>query len=176
VSAHYVICKDGTLHHMLNDYLRAWHAGVARWGSNTDVNSVSVGIEIDNDGKENYSAAQMNTLYGLLAYLKKSYNIPAVNFVGHSDVAPGRKIDPGVLFPWKTLSEKGYGLWYADTTGMQVPRDLNSSYALRIIGYDISNLPVAISAFRLHFLAADKTGDLDEKEKKVLYAVMLKYL
>jgi N-acetylmuramoyl-L-alanine amidase len=176
VSAHYVICKDGTLHHMLNDYLRAWHAGVGHWGSNTDINSGSVGIEIDNDGKENYTAAQLNTLYGLLAYLKKAYNIPAANFIGHSDVAPGRKIDPGVLFPWKALSEKGYGLWYSDTTGINVPPGFNPAYALRIIGYDISNLPVATEAFRIHFLSVDKTGELDEKEKKVLYAVLLKFL
>ena len=176
VSAHYVICKDGTLHHMLNDWLRAWHAGVAKWGNNTDVNSGSVGIEIDNDGKEIFTAAQINTLLGLLAYLKKTYNIPTANFIGHSDVAPGRKIDPGVLFPWKSLSDKGYGFWWSDTLGIKLPADFNVSYALRIIGYDINNLPAAIQAFRIHFLAADKAGELDEKEKKVLYAVVLKYL
>lgn len=176
VSAHYVICRDGTLHHMLNDYLRAWHAGIGKWGSATDVNSASIGVEIDNNGTENYSAAQLNTLYGLLAYLKKAYNIPAANFIGHSDIAPGRKIDPGVLFPWKTLADKGYGLWYSDTTAMKLPEDFNSSYALRIIGYDISNLPAAIQSFRMHFLLSNKTGEMDDREKKVLYAVMLKFL
>ncbi len=176
VSAHYVICRDGTLHHMLNDWLRAWHAGVSRWGNITDVNSASVGIEIDNDGKEKYPPAQLNTLFGLLAYVKKTYNIPAVNFIGHSDVAPGRKIDPGVLFPWQSLSEKGYGLWWGDTTAIKLPADFNAPFALRIIGYDISNLPAALQAFRMHFLATENTGELDEKEKKVLYAVLLKYL
>ena len=176
VSAHYVICRDGTLHHMLNDWLRAWHAGVAKWGNSTDVNSGSVGIEIDNDGKEKFSTAQLNTLFGLLAYLKKTYNIPVANFIGHSDVAPGRKTDPGVLFPWRSLSDKGYGLWWGDTSAIKLPADFNAPYALRIIGYDISNLPAAMQAFRMHFLGSEKTGELDEKEKKVLYATLLKWL
>ncbi|MEO6584108.1 MAG: N-acetylmuramoyl-L-alanine amidase, partial [Ferruginibacter sp.] len=83
VSAHYVICKDGTLYHMLNDYLRAWHAGAAKWGNNTDINSSSVGIEIDNNGFDIFSEAQINTLLGLLATLKKKHAIPAANFIGH---------------------------------------------------------------------------------------------
>jgi hypothetical protein len=73
VSAHYVICKDGTIHHMLNDYLRAWHGGVARWGNNTDINSSSIGIEIDNDGFEVFTDQQINSLLTLLASLKKAY-------------------------------------------------------------------------------------------------------
>ena len=176
VSAHYVICKDGTLHHMLNDYLRAWHAGVAKWGGNTDINSGSVGIEIDNNGVDSFSVAQMNTLYGLLAYLKKSYNIPAENFIGHSDVAPGRKTDPGILFPWRALSQKGYGIWYADTTGLNLPSSFDATQALRIVGYDVSNLQAAVRSFRQHFLATDKAGELSLPEKKVLYRVMQKML
>jgi len=99
VSAHYVICKDGTLYHMLNDYLRAWHAGSAKWGNLTDINSASIGIEIDNNGKDFFTEAQLNTLTGLLANLKKAHNIPTANFIGHGDIAPGRKIDPNVTFP-----------------------------------------------------------------------------
>lgn len=176
VSAHYVICKDGTLHHMLNDYLRAWHAGAAKWGSNTDVNSSSIGIEIDNNGIDTFSTAQINTLLGLLATLKKSYGIPAMNFIGHGDIAPTRKNDPNVTFPWKMLSEKGYGLWYADTTGMQVPPDFNSVYALRIVGYDVSKLASAIQSFRRHFIGEERAGELSEPEKKVLYSLTQKYL
>ena len=176
VSAHYVICKDGTLHHMLNDYLRAWHAGLSKWGNNSDINSSSVGIEIDNNGKDSFSLAQLNTLYGLLSFLKKTYNVPVANFIGHSDVAPARKIDPGILFPWKALSEKGYGNWYGDTTGIILPADFNDLYALRIIGYDISNLSAATIAFRQHFLATANAGELNEREKKVLYVLMQKYL
>jgi N-acetylmuramoyl-L-alanine amidase len=176
VSAHYVICKDGTLHHMLNDYLRAWHAGSARWGSITDVNSSSIGIEIDNNGTDSFSVAQINTLMGLLATLKKNYSIPAMNFIGHGDIAPTRKNDPNVTFPWKMLSEKGYGLWYADTTGMVVPPDFNSVYALRIVGYDVSKLAAAIQSFRRHFIGEERAGELSEPEKKVLYSLMQKYL
>lgn len=176
VSAHYVICKDGTLHHMLNDYLRAWHAGLGKWGNNPDVNSGSVGIEIDNNGTDSFSVAQLNTLYGLLAYLKKAYNISTANFIGHADIAPARKTDPSVLFPWKALADKGYGLWYSDTTGVALPTDFNATYALRIIGYDVSNLTAAVQAFRRHFLVSDKPGELTEPEKKVLYVLMKKYL
>lgn len=176
VSAHYVICKDGMLHHMLNDYLRGWHAGASKWGSNTDINSSSIGIEIDNNGKDSFSLAQLNTLNGLLAYLKKTHSIPVANFIGHSDVAPARKSDPGVLFPWKSLAENGYGHWYGDTTGVMIPRDFNTSLALRIIGYDISNIPAAAVAFRQHFLATANAGELNEREKKILFVLMQKYL
>ncbi|MCP9752692.1 N-acetylmuramoyl-L-alanine amidase [Ferruginibacter sp. HRS2-29] len=176
VSAHYVICKDGTLHHMLNDYLRAWHAGSAKWGSNTDVNSSSIGIEIDNNGIDTFSAAQLNTLMGLLATLKKTYGIPAMNFIGHGDIAPTRKNDPNVTFPWKKLADKGFGLWYSDTTGMVVPPDFNSVYALRVVGYDVSKLPSAIQSFRRHFIGEEKAGELSEAERKVLYSLVQKYL
>ena len=176
VSAHYVICKDGTLHHMLNDYLRAWHAGASKWGSVTDVNSVSIGIELDNDGVAPYDTAQLNTLYGLLLFLKKSYNIPSANFVGHSDIAPGRKIDPGIQFPWKTLADKGFGLWYADTTNLVLPTTFDAKLALRLIGYDVGNLPAASNSFRMHFLGVSSPDVLSPEEQKVLYAVMMKYL
>jgi N-acetylmuramoyl-L-alanine amidase len=96
VSAHYVICKDGTVHHMLNDYLRAWHGGVARWGNNTDINSSSIGIELDNNGAEPFSAQQIQSLLNVLGSLKKAYNIPSANFIGHADIAPRRKDDPNV--------------------------------------------------------------------------------
>src|SRR5205809_156489 len=94
VSAHYVICKDGVIHHMLNDYLRAWQAGVSKWGNNTDINSSSIGIEIDNNGFEPFTEPQINSLLQLLDRLKRAYNIPTANFVGHADIAPGRKVDP----------------------------------------------------------------------------------
>lgn len=176
VSAHYVICKDGTLHHMLNDYLRAWHAGISRWGNNTDVNSNSIGIEIDNNGVDSFSNAQINTLLGVLSFVKKEYNIPAENFIGHSDVAPARKIDPGILFPWKALSEKGFGLWYNDTSTVTLPVDFNVKYALKIIGYDVKNLQNAINAFKRHYLNTANEALFTKPEEKVLYAVMLKYL
>src|SRR5450432_4365427 len=82
VSAHYVICKDGTVHHMLNDLLRAHHAGVSKWGNTTDLNSSSIGIELDNNGFEPFSEAQINSLLLLLDRLKKAYSIPVSNFIG----------------------------------------------------------------------------------------------
>src|SRR5689334_4657393 len=85
VSAHYVICRDGTVHHMLNDLLRAHHAGVSKWGNATDINSSSIGIELDNNGFEPFPDAQINSLLTLLERLKKAYSIPASNFIGHGD-------------------------------------------------------------------------------------------
>ena len=99
VSAHYVVCKDGTVHHMLNDLLRAHHAGVSKWGNATDLNSSSIGIEIDNNGLEVFTEAQINSLLNILDRLKKAYNIPSANFIGHADIAPGRKVDPNRNFP-----------------------------------------------------------------------------
>ncbi len=176
VSAHYVICKDGTLFHMLNDYLRAWHAGAGKWGGQQDINSSSIGIEIDNNGSDYFTEAQLNTLLGLLANLKKSYNIPTANFIGHGDIAPTRKVDPNVHFPWQRLAEKGFGNWYSDTTGVVLPVDFNSTYALRIIGYDVSNIKAATEAFRRHFIGIENKEELTEAEKKVLYVLMQKYL
>ncbi len=175
VSAHYLICKDGTLHHMLNDYLRAWHAGVGRWGNTTDINSISIGIELDNNGTDTFATAQLNVLNGLLATLKKNYNIPAANFIGHGDIAPARKVDPNVHFPWKQFADSGYGLWYGDTTNVIIPVNFDVNQALRIIGYDISNREGAIQAFRRHFLETELAGEFTEPEKKVLYMVMQKY-
>jgi len=176
VSAHYLICKDGTLYHLLNDYLRAWHAGAAKWGNETDINSSSIGIEIDNNGVDSFSTAQINCLMGLLAVLKKKYNIPDANFIGHADVAPGRKVDPNINFPWQQLAGQGYGLWFADTTNAILPDNFDAVLALRIIGYDISNISATIQAFRRHFLRSDRTGELTEPEKKVLYLLMQKYM
>ncbi|HZF63989.1 MAG TPA: N-acetylmuramoyl-L-alanine amidase, partial [Chitinophagaceae bacterium] len=121
VSAHYVICRDGTVYHMLNDYLRAWHGGVSRWGSISDINSSSIGIELDNNGAEPFPEMQVSSLLNVLSVLKNAYAIPESNFIVHADVAPARKQDPSRHFPWKTLAEKGYGLWYTDTTGLAVP-------------------------------------------------------
>ena len=99
VSAHYVICKDGTVHHLLNDYLRAWHAGQSKWGNNSDINSSSIGIELDNDGFEPFTEPQIRSLLVLLDTIKIRYKIPQENFIGHGDIAPGRKVDPNWRFP-----------------------------------------------------------------------------
>jgi N-acetylmuramoyl-L-alanine amidase len=174
VSAHYLICKDGTVHHMLNDYLRAWQAGVSKWGNATDINSISIGIEIDNNGFEPFTDAQISSLLQLLDRLKKAYNIPAANFVGHADIAPGRKVDPNKYFPWQKLAENGFGLWY-DTTGIQLPTDFDVIQALRVIGYDIKKPEAAIFSFKLHFVQNDSTNVINDDDKKILYDLERKY-
>lgn len=173
VSAHYVIADDGTVVHMLNDYLRAWHAGNAVWGRNSDINSASIGIELDNNGKEPFSEAQINSLLALLTKLKKDYNIPTQNFIGHSDIAPSRKVDPSALFPWQLLAEKGFGFW-PEAPLEKAPTDFNAEMALKIIGYDTKNLNAAISAFKLHYIKTDLTPIIDQKTLDVLYAIYKK--
>ena len=174
VSAHYVIGRDGVVYHMLNDLMRAHHAGVSRWGNNTDLNSSSIGIELDNDGFEPFSEAQINSLTILLDRLKKAYSIPSANFIGHGDIAPTRKNDPNWRFPWKQLSEKGFGLWYNDTTSVQVPAGFDHLNAIRIIGYDLKDTSAAIIAFKRHFLQ-DTTKRMTAGAEKVLYSLFTKY-
>ena len=129
VSAHYVIGRDGRVYHMLNDYLRAWHGGVARWGNTTDLNSCSIGIELDNNGTEPFAEPQMTSLLHILAGLKKAYGIPTANFIGHADIAPSRKNDPSARFPWKRLAGNGFGLWY-DAGPLPSPFGPDSATAL----------------------------------------------
>jgi N-acetylmuramoyl-L-alanine amidase len=174
VSAHYVICKDGTIHHLLNDYLRAWHGGISKWGNSTDINSNSIGIEIDNNGFEAFTEAQISSLLRLLTALKKNYGIPAPNFVGHADIAPGRKVDPNRHFPWQLLASNGFGLWY-DTTATQVPADFNAMQALRIIGYNIQDSASAVYSFKLHFVQADSSRQITEADRKILADLSRKY-
>jgi len=174
VSAHYVVGRDGKVVQMVNDLLRAHHAGIGRWGNDTDLNSSSIGIEIDNDGFEPYTEAQIRGVIKVLAVLKKRYKIPAANFIGHSDIAPSRKPDPHD-FPWKTLAEKGYGLWYDDLLIIP-PVEFDTRLALRIIGYDISNLSAAIVAFKRHFVQTNITPTLTDADKVILFNVYMKYL
>ena len=174
VSSHYVICKDGTVYHMLNDLLRGHHAGVSKWGNTIDLNSSSVGIELDNNGFEPFPESQISSLLVLLDRLKKAYNIPTANFIGHADIAPGRKVDPNRYFPWEKLAGKGFGYWY-DTTSVQLPADFNPMNALRIIGYDINNEKNAIQSYKIHFVPADTMRVIYESDKKILFDLMRKY-
>src|SRR5436190_14250202 len=174
VSAHYVICKDGTVHHMLNDLLRAHHAGISKWGNATDLNSMSIGIEIDNNGFEPFTESQMNSLLQLLERLKRAYNIPQANFIGHADVAPGRKVDPSRYFSWQTLAEKGFGFWF-DTTNVEVPADFNALQALRIVGYNINKPETAIQSYKIHFVPQDTTRTISDADRKILFDLEKKY-
>lgn len=173
VSAHYIIADDGHVVQMLNDYLRAWHAGLSSWGKNTDINSASIGIELDNNGSEPFSEAQITSLMALLSKLKKDYNIPAQNIIGHSDIAPSRKKDPSALFPWKTLAENGFGIWKDDTLPL-APFDFNPELALQIIGYNTKNLNAAITAFKLHYIPEEVNSILDQNTINTIYSIYLK--
>lgn len=173
VSAHYVICRDGIVHHMLNDYMRAWHAGNSKWGNVTDINSSSIGIELDNNGFEIFSDAQVNSLISLLGKLKKDYAIPTSNFIGHGDIAPTRKNDPSILFPWKTLADKGFGNWY-DEVKDTIPANFNHLQALRIIGFDTKDTTAAIRSFKRHFMQ-DSTRKINDADKIILNNLMKKY-
>ena len=174
VSAHYVICKDGTIHHMLNDYFRAWHGGVAKWGTITDINSVSLGIELDNNGRDEFPQTQINSLVALLASLKKTYNIPASNFIGHADIAPPRKQDPSVKFPWKQLADRGFGNWY-DPLLDSVPASFNHLHGLKMIGYDTRDTTAAIIPFKRHFIQTNTTPQLSQQEKAIINNLLKKY-
>lgn len=173
VSAHYVIADDGRVVQMVNDYLRAWHGGSAIWGKNTDINSASIGIELDNNGFEPFSDPQIISLLALLTKLKKDYNIPTQNIIGHSDIAPSRKKDPSRLFPWKLLAINGFGIW-PDEILEPAPENFNVEQALRIIGYNTKNLPAAITAFKLHYIQTEVDSVLDEKTINTIYNIYKK--
>ncbi|MEM6266718.1 MAG: N-acetylmuramoyl-L-alanine amidase, partial [Pseudomonadota bacterium] len=108
VSAHYLISEDGVVTQLVAEEKRAWHAGMSYWRGVKDVNSASIGIELDHPGHgggyREFADAQFEALVPLLARIVKQYDIPRANVVGHSDVAPLRKIDPGELFPWERLA------------------------------------------------------------------------
>jgi len=175
VSAHYVICKDGTVHHMLNDYLRAWHGGVAKWGNNTDINSSSIGIEIDNNGFEPFNPKQIESLLNLLSILKNKYRIPTANFIGHGDIAPTRKNDPNIQFPWALLANKGFGVWVEPNPSIKLKENLSVPYALALVGYDIKDSTAAILAFKRHF-RRDSTLNMNDSDKSVLSQLVAKKL
>ncbi|WP_259066088.1 N-acetylmuramoyl-L-alanine amidase [Mucilaginibacter sp. X4EP1] len=174
VSAHYVVAKNGKVFHMVNDYLRANHAGLGKWGSVTDMNSCSIGIEIDNNGNEPFNDSQISSLLALLAQLKKNYNIPQANFIGHQDFAPKRKPDPGPFFPWKTLAQHGFGFWSDDVLEL-APDGFDYTIALKLMGYDTSDIKAAIVAFKRHFVQTDISPTLTQLDLNVLYNVYQKY-
>lgn len=116
VSAHYVVDEDGSVLRLVDEARRAWHAGRGAWQGETDCNAASIGIEIVNPGHEfGYRAfpeAQIAAVIALVADIRSRWTIPDARIIGHSDLAPDRKEDPGELFPWKRLAEAGHGLWF----------------------------------------------------------------
>lgn len=111
VSAHYLIGRCGTCWHMVTEENRAWHAGAGAWGDVVDVNSRSIGIELDNDGQSPFAAPMMDRLEALLPEITQRWHIPPQRVIGHADMAPGRKLDPGPRFDWRRLARQGLAIW-----------------------------------------------------------------
>ncbi|QFU09513.1 N-acetylmuramoyl-L-alanine amidase [Palleronia sp. THAF1] len=117
VSAHYVIDRMGSVQQLVDEADRAWHAGAGAWGDCRDVNSNSIGLEIDNTGTMPFAAAQMNAVEALVAGIMERWSIPARGVIGHSDCAPGRKVDPGARFDWARLARQGLAAATPDGEG-----------------------------------------------------------
>ena len=172
VSAHYLIEEDGRLFRLVDEAERAWHAGAGLWRGDSNINDRSIGIELVNPGHEYgyrpFPAAQMAALIGLARDILARHPIPAQNVVGHSDVAPMRKQDPGELFDWRALAAAGIGAW-PDAPGDGDAGDVGA--LLTEIGYDTSDLELALVAFQRRYLPARVDGQLDADVLNQLAAV-----
>jgi N-acetylmuramoyl-L-alanine amidase len=173
VSAHYLIARDGGIIQLVDERARAWHAGESKWGADTDLNSASLGIELDNNGREPFPDVQISSLLRLLADIRERYHIPAPNFLGHADVAPRRKTDPSRYFPWKTLAQNGFGLW-CDPPYPALPPAFDATAALRALGYDTADAAAATRAFKLHFLPDEATPGLSDLSRGLIYCLYQK--
>jgi len=148
VSAHYLIAQDGTVLSLVPEDLRAWHAGAGRWGGITDVNSHSIGIELANDGTSPFAAPLMDALEDLLRAIMQRWDIRPERVIGHSDMAPQRKIDPGPRFDWRRLALQGLAVW--PDAAQADPADF--APAMRAFGYTATDDPdLLLQSFRLRF-------------------------
>jgi len=147
VSCHYVIAEDGRLWQLVREADRAWHAGAGSWRGAADVNSRSIGIELANDGASPFPEPQMWALEALLPGIMARHRIGAAGVIAHSDMAPGRKADPGPRFDWRRLALQGLAIWPEPgrADGGDFARDLAA------IGYDGADAEVLLNAFRLRF-------------------------
>jgi N-acetylmuramoyl-L-alanine amidase len=169
VSAHYLIGSDGHIYQLVADEQRAWHAGAGRWGTITEVNSASIGIELDNDGQSPFAPAQISSLLRLLTDLTTRLRIPRTQIVGHEDFAPTRRNDPGPLFPWKQLADAGFGLW-PEGDLIDPPAGFDPWMALGEIGYPLDDRAAALRAFHHHYRGID-SDTLDAQDLPILYAL-----
>jgi N-acetylmuramoyl-L-alanine amidase len=178
VSAHYVVEEDGSVIEMVDEARRAWHAGVSYWRGVTDVNSASVGIEIVNGGHDfglpDYPDAQIRAVADLSRAIISRHGIEPWNIVGHSDIAPGRKIDPGEKFPWERLACEGVGLW-AEARADVTPDAGGAARNLHAIGYDPDvALPVLLAEFQRRFRPTRITSELDSETMGLIAALARK--
>lgn len=160
VSAHYLLDYDGTVHPLVPEAARAWHAGAGEWRGCDDLNSRSIGIELANDGFEPFPEPQMAALETLLAGIVARWDIPPEAVIGHSDMAPGRKSDPGARFDWARLARAGLAVWPDAQCGDSVPDAAVFASHLQAFGFSAVADPVLLTAFRLRFRPWAK-GPLD---------------
>ena len=178
VSAHYLIGEDGEVVRLVPEGRRAWHAGRSYWRGLTDVNSASIGIELINPGHEwGYRAfprPQMEALLPLLAGIVKMHDIPRANVVGHSDVAPARKDDPGELFDWPLLARHHLALPVPEVV-LGDPFDNAGAVllALERFGYDITDGRAAVRAFQRRWRPSLIDGEIDLQIGAMLFALLL---
>lgn len=171
VGVHYLVGRDGRLFQLVKDGKRAWHAGGGRWGTIADVNSASIGIELDNSGHDPFPDAQIDKLIVLLNDLTRRLAIPRQRVIGHEDMAPGRKIDPGPLFPWKRLHEAGFGLW-PDPEAGDPPPGFDGWLAMAAVGYPLDDPEGALRSFRHHFRGIESQGvEFEAEDLRILYAL-----
>jgi len=179
VSAHYFIAEDGEVVHLVDEDKRAWHAGASYWRGHRDVNSASVGIELDNPGHANgyraFPEAQIDALLPLLADIVRRHDIPRANVVGHSDVAPARKVDPGELFPWDRLAECRLCLPRPEKLELGDPFDNDGAFylALERFGYDITEGRKAVEAFQRRWRPERIDGVIDGEVRAILFQLLL---
>ena len=170
VSAHYLIDRDGTLIQMVEEDMRAWHAGAGGWGGRGDVNSRSIGIELANTGAEPFAEPQMARLDMLLEALLHRWSIPVHGVIAHSDMAPGRKIDPGPRFDWARLAR--LGLAQATPKAMPTTPDPNAFETLLTqLGYPEAASEARLNAFRLRHTPR-ATGDLSATDMGLAQALV----
>lgn len=169
VSAHYLIAKDGTLYRLVEEEHRAWHAGEGSWAGHDDVNSRSLGIELDNDGTSPFAEPLMTTLEALLADVLERYRLSAKSVIGHSDMAPDRKDDPGPYFDWARLSQKGLSVWPEPALKGDFLRD--ASY----FGYPVeAGEHCVLNAFRKRFRPG-ATGPLCVADEAMMAGLARQY-
>lgn len=178
VSAHYLIDEDGTVYALVAEDKRAWHAGSSHWRGITDVNSASIGIELVNPGHEHgyrdFPDAQIDALIPLMEDIKQRHGITRGNIVGHSDVAPTRKQDPGELFPWGKLARLRLAM-PRPTKGLIDPlwSDAGFLLALERFGYEVTDKLAAVVAFQRRFRPELIDGEIDGECRSLLLALLL---
>ncbi|WP_369767927.1 N-acetylmuramoyl-L-alanine amidase [Falsihalocynthiibacter sp. BN13B15] len=172
VSAHFLISEKGGILQLVAQEMRAWHAGAGSWGDCSDINSHSIGIELDNTGRTPYSEPQMAALEALLPQIMQAWNIPPERVIGHSDMAPHRKADPGRRMDWCRLALQGLSVWPETTPDTQAPDFAEWCQDAARFGYGTGqNMDVKcdayLAAFRDRFRAGHR-GPLDSEDMRII--------